>query len=151
MLVGGGTRTKGRILKLTLASIFIVVSKFAGLVGAIIAIPLLWSDHRWLAVAALATVAVQLLPKAPPLVANLSAAGGTGLFVFALVENAWLAIVVAVLEIVLSFVLGKLVRDAFDHMRAEIIADSGLSPERIRRIQALGTDDTAAESPTSQP
>jgi hypothetical protein len=144
-------RAKECILMLTPASVFLVLSKFVGFAGALVAAILLWSDHRWWAVAAIATVALQLLLRNVPRVDIFADSAGTGLLVFALTENAWLAIAVAVLDAVLSVVCKNLVVNTFQRMHSDIIAGTWLTPEQIRKLQALGIEDTAPDTPTMEP
>ena len=138
-------RAKECNLKLVLPSIYLVLSKFVGIGGALVAAVLLWSDHRWWAVAGIATVALQLLLKDVPYVDTFADAAGTGLLVFALTENAWLAIAVAVLDAVLSIVCKNRVANTFHKMHTDILAGTWFTPELIRKLQALGLEDTTKE------
>ena len=118
------------------------MSKCVGLGGALVAAVVLWSDHRWLAVAAVATVALQLLLKDVPYVDTVADAAGIGLLLFALINIAGFAIVVAILDAVLSVACKSRVAHTFHKMHSDISPGSFLTPEQIRKLAALGIEDT---------
>jgi hypothetical protein len=127
------------------------LSKCVGIGGALLAAVLLWSDHRWWAIAAIATVAVQLLLKDVPYVDTVADSAGIGLLLFALTSNAWVAIVVAVLDAVLSVACKNRVANSFHKMHSDILAGTWLSPEKLRQLAALGIEDIPSEPPTTEP